>query len=273
MCSVTTTAGPTSPAHAADDGQTFDTALRGYERRQVDEFVAAKKKEIGRLTAELGESARQRKLATDHAESVEVELRELRARPAAGGASPEEGFGFRAEKLLRMAEQEASEVRMNAGRESAAILEKARSEAERHRHEGEQTLIARAAVIEEQAAARSAELQEREQQIADQLAAGREQTEQMHAAAVRAADRLRQESEAAAEETRVRAETAAARLRDQAQQEIERLTAMQSSVRHELGRLAQVLAAELGERPAGAPAAPPPDANSGSNGRSRRHGG
>ena len=247
MAGTATSPTPTPAAHAATgEAPLFDTALRGYERRQVDDFVTEKNKEVSRLTMELAEANRQRRLATEHAESTEKELRDARARSAHMEPSvPEDSFGFRAEKLLRMAEQEAAEVRVHASRESAAIVEKARSEAERHRHEAEQALISRASMLEQQAAQRTAELQDREQQIADQLAAARDQAEQVHAAAARAAERLRQESEAAAEETRSRAEHALGRQRDQANQEISRLVALQSDVRAELGRLAQVLSAEL----------------------------
>lgn len=236
---------PASPP-ANEPPQAFDTALRGYERRQVDEYVGEQAKEIARLTSELAEAQRQRRLANEHAEATEREIREFRARSAhAEPAVPEDGFGFRAEKLLRMAEQEATEIRTHASRESAAIIEKARTEAEKHRHEVEQNLISRASLLEQQAAQRAAELQDREQQIADQLAAAREQAEQVHAAASRAADRLRQESEAAAVEMRTRAEAAVQRQRDQAAQEIARLTTLQPDVRAELGRLAEVLTAEL----------------------------
>lgn len=223
----------------------FDTALRGYDRRQVDEFVAARKKEVAALNAQLADERRERQAAADRADKASSELRDVRARSAHEPAVAEESFGFRAEKLLRLAEQEAAEIRGNAGRESAAIVEQARKEAEQHRHEVEQTLISRASLLEQQAAQRSAELQEREQQVADQLAAAREQADQLHAAATRAAERLRQESEAAAEETRARADAAAQRQRDQAEQEIGRLSALQSDVRSELGRLAQVLTSEL----------------------------
>ena len=238
-----------SPAPSTSSGtetQQFDTVLRGYERRQVDEFVVEKNKEIAWLKMELAEAHRQRRLATEHAEGTETELRELRANSAhTEPASIEDSFGYRAEKLLRMAEQEAAEVRSQASRESAGIIEQARTEAEKHRHEVEQSLIARASLLEQQAAQRTTELQEREQQISDQLAAAREQADQLHAAAVRAADRLQEESVAAAEETKLRAETAAKRQLDQAAQEIARLSALQTDVRSELGRLAQMLANEL----------------------------
>ena len=243
--STTSSSAPASTPTGAETQQ-FDTVLRGYERRQVDEFVVERNKELAWLKMELAEAHRQRRLATEHAEGTEKELREVRASSAhSEPASIEDSFGYRAEKLLRMAEQEAAEVRSQASRESAGIVEQARTEAEKHRHEVEQSLIARASLLEQQAAQRTAELQEREQQISDQLSAAREQADQLHAAAVRAADRLQEESIAAAEETKLRAETAAKRQLDQAAQEIARLSALQTDVRSELGRLAQMLANEL----------------------------
>lgn len=247
---ATTNASTQAPSAPSTNGPSFDTALRGYERRQVDEFVVERQKEVSRLRMEVAEAQRQQRLAVEHAEGTETELRELRAKSAhSEPKSVEDSFGYRAEKLLRMAENEAAEARGNASRESAAIIEQARTDAEKHRHEVEQSLISRASLLEQQAAQRTAELQEREQQIADQLVAAREQADQLHAAATRAADRLRQESEAAAAETRLRAETAAQRQQDQSAQEIGRLTTLQSDVRAELARLAEVLSAELSAAP------------------------
>ena len=234
--------GPNSAADAVD-APTFVTGMRGYDRKQVDDYVAASTAEMTKLRKEHSEAQRKLRLATEHAEATERELREMRSRPAPAAA--EEGFGFRAERLLRMAEQEAADVRDNASRESTAIVEKARTEAEQHRHEVEQGLIARASLMEQQAAQRASELADREQQIADQLAAAREQADELHTAAARAADRLRAESETAAEQTRVRAEQTAARVQEKAAQEVARLTGVQADVRSELGRLADLLGSEL----------------------------
>jgi len=258
----------------------FDTVLRGYERRQVDDFVSKQKDEITKLKDELAEAQRKRRLANEHAEATERELRDVRAKSAhTEPRSVEDSFGYRAEKLLRIAEQEAAEVRTHASRESAAIIEQARTEAEKHRHEVEQSLIARASVLEQQAAQRNAELQEREQQIADQLTAAREQADQLHAAAARTADRLRQESEAAAEEAKLRAATDIQRQRDQATQEIARLDKVHGDVRSELARLNEVLSNELAAGPRAMPTQrngnpQPATAHGGSNGitQSRRHG-
>lgn len=247
MAVPTTTNTPASSGGVppARSGTPFDTALRGYDRRQVDDFVVARTQEIARLKSELADASRDRRSAHERAEASEAELRDVRARSAHEPPVAEESFGFRAEKLLRMAEQEAVEIRGNAGRESASIVERARKDAEQHRHESEQSLIARASLLEQQAAQRSADLLEREQQVSDQLAAARDQAEQTNAAAARAAERLRQESQAAAAETRAAAEAAAQRERDQAGQEITRLSAIQTDVRGELARLAEVLTAEL----------------------------
>lgn len=267
-----TTATPAGSPSPPD--QPFDTVLRGYERRQVDDVVSRLKSELAQIKDELTDAQRKRRLANEHAEATERELRDLRAKSAhSEPRSVEDSFGYRAEKLLRMAEQEAAEVRTHASRESAAIVEQARTEAEKHRHEVEQGLIGRAAVLEQQAAQRNAELQEREQQISDQLSAAREQADQLHAAAARTADRLRQESEAAAEEAKLRAATDIQRQRDQAAQEIARLDKVQADVRTELARLNDVLSNELaaGSRSGAVPAPrngqPSPNGNNGGNHR------
>ncbi len=266
---------PDAAEGASLGGPPFAVAMRGYERGHVDDYLARQRTEITRLNAALADEQRKRGLAEAGAGELKKQLRELRARPApAESAAAGDGFGYRAEKLLRLAEQEASEVRSGATRESASIIEKARTEAEAHRHEVEQALIARATSLDEQAALRAADLQGREQQIADQLAAARSQAEQVQAAAEHAAEQLRAESEAAAMETKRRADEEARRQRDQIAQEITRLSEVQTAARTELARLAEMITAQLsgpsraGTGPAGAaapntPDRPPPKPHSG----------
>jgi cell division septum initiation protein DivIVA len=239
---------PTGGATATADGDRplFATALRGYERNQVDDYLGRRDKELSGLRAELADLRAERDRAVTEAENAGKELREARAKSAhLEPAAKEDSFGFRAEKLLRMAEQEATDIRSSASRESATIIEKARTEAEAHRHEVEQTLITRASLLEQQSAKRSAALQEREQQIAEQLAAAREQAEQLQDNARRVAERLREESEEAAELTRQRADADARRRLDEAGKEISRLSGLQSDVRSELAQLAQLITTEL----------------------------
>ena len=130
------------------------------------------------LRRELAESERRRALAEQHATATESEIRNLRSESSTSERTPpEESFGYRAEKLLRLAEQEAAEARAAAGREAAAVVEQARADAEQHRHEVEQSLIARSSLLDQQAAQRTVELQEREQQIAAQMTTARSEIE------------------------------------------------------------------------------------------------
>jgi hypothetical protein len=223
----------------------FATVLRGYERRQVDDYVARQRDQTATLRAQLVETQRQRRLATDHAEATEQENRRLHATAGHEAPPPQEGFGLRAEKLLRLAEHEAAEVRARSSQESVALLERTRGETETHRHAVEQSLIVRAAQLDQVAGRRAAELHEREQQIAAQRDATRADIAQLHAAATRAADRLCRESEATADEVRIRAESAAKNAREHAEHDLTRLSALRGNVYDRLSRLADVLINEL----------------------------
>ena len=124
-------AGPSgSPPDQRATSSAFDSAMRGYERRQVDEYVARQRNETATLRAQLAEAERQRRLATEHAEATEEENRRLRSTAGREAPPPEEGFGFRAEKLLRIAEQEAAEVR---GPHAAGVGGAARADPRRGR--------------------------------------------------------------------------------------------------------------------------------------------
>jgi hypothetical protein len=226
----------------------FDVVLRGYERHTVDEHVARQADQIEALRRELAESERRRALAEQHATATETEIRGLRSDPQfAERTPPEESFGYRAEKLLRLAEQEAAEARTAAGREAASVIEQARADAEQHRHEVEQSLIARSSLLDQQAAQRTVELQEREQQIAAQMNTARSEIEAMHESARRAAEQHRRQAEGDAETVRARAAHAAQRMRDQAEQDVARLASLRDDARAEITRLAELLANELGQ--------------------------
>jgi hypothetical protein len=234
---------PPMPGRGAE--QPFATVLRGYERRQVDDYVARQREQTATLRAQLVETQRQRRLATDHAEATEQENRRLHSTAGHNASPPQEGFGLRAEKLLRQAEYEAAELRARTSRESVALLEQTRGETETHRHAVEQSLIVRAAQLDQTAGRRATELHEREQQIVAQLEATRADIQQRHAAVTRAADRLRQESEATADEIRIRAESTAKNARDQAEHDLMRLSALRGNVDERLSRLTDVLINEL----------------------------
>ena len=99
--------------------------LRGYDRIEVDEYIASLLEENAALRREL---------------DVRASRPEGRPepRPAAQPAAPhydvdtpaEDSFGFRAEKLLRLAERESGEMRTRATREAEAVEAAARRRSE-----------------------------------------------------------------------------------------------------------------------------------------------
>ena len=226
------------------DNPGFGTVIRGYDRRQVED----------RLT-ELGEELTESRYAREQAERRAVQAEEeLRAALTKlkqtgkrdGDGEVREGFGFRVEKMLRLAEVEASDIRGKAAREAAALVENARAEAETHRHSVEQTLIARAAELDQEAARRQVELKEREQQVVDQLSSARNEAEQVLAAAQHKAQQVGDEADARAADLIGRAEKTANRKQESAEHELRRLRALQAGVRNEIAQLHRTLAGELG---------------------------
>ncbi len=227
------------------DRTRFVTVVRGYDRIEVDEYVAEVERSLAQLRSELADSDERRRLTEQRVEVLEGENRAIRARLEAAPTPAEEGFGVRAERLLRLAEQEAAEVRAEAAEEAATMRQRVREDVERQRHEAEQALIARSAQFDERAAQRTAELQRREQQIAEQLTAARGEAEAVQAAARRAADQYRERVEADAEEVKARVAAEVAQIREQAAQELNRLTTLENGVRSELQRLSARLTQEI----------------------------
>jgi cell division septum initiation protein DivIVA len=238
-----------SPAEPPQ-GNVFDLARRGYDRQQVDEHMRT-------LHAALADAQNAHQRERRRADWAEGELRNVQAqleqRSAeladgrdSGGAA--QGFGYRVEKLLRTAEQEAAEVRTSATREATALLERAREDAEAHRHEVEQSLIARTAMLEQEATHRKVELDERERQIAEQAEAAREDAERMLSEVSRQSEQLRQDARARAEQELLKAEKAIRERHEAAEQELGRLRSLHDEVRGQLARLLDSLAGEFGER-------------------------
>ncbi|GAA1329701.1 hypothetical protein [Pseudonocardia xinjiangensis] len=231
-------AGSSSPSPG---GASFDVVRRGYDRDQVD----AQMRELRDRLA-TAEAARQG--AEQHARATE---KEMRARAAAQGEAPmsQESFGFRAEKILRLAEREAADVRNRAANEATALVEQARADAERHRHEVEQALIARSAELDQEATQRNVALQEREQQAAATLAAARDDAARITDDARHAADAVLNEAQNRADEVRQRSEQDLKRRREVAEQELRRLGTLHEGVRTEMGRLHKLLGTELSTNP------------------------
>ncbi|MDQ2789974.1 MAG: hypothetical protein DLM60_14080 [Pseudonocardiales bacterium] len=99
----------------------FDVVLRGYDKRQVDERLRF-------LDAELTVADNALRGANQRAAMLEDALSEARSIPA-GESSGDSNFGARVEKILKLAEDEAREVRSQADAAATALVEQARAQA------------------------------------------------------------------------------------------------------------------------------------------------
>jgi hypothetical protein len=236
---------PAPPAVLTDSADlappAFPTARKGYAPTAVDAHLALLAESLSTLRTALADSERRRAMAEQHAVAVEEEIRVVRA-----GQSPADtGFGARAERMLRLAETEAEQIRITAHRTAAEVTERAQGEAERHRHDVRQQLIAENARSEEQAARRASELQDREGALGERLTRVRAEADAVRLAAERAADAHRAGAQADVEELRRRAAEELGRARAQAEHELARLRDLQGVARAELARVATTIRAEL----------------------------
>lgn len=104
----------------------FDMVLRGYDRIEVDEYIEKLLEENAELRRELTSGA-----ARVAAEPERPVVREEPAPQHYDVDTPaEDSFGFRAEKLLRLAEREAAEMRTRATRDAEGVEATARRRAE-----------------------------------------------------------------------------------------------------------------------------------------------
>jgi hypothetical protein len=127
---VTGQRGPSSDAvssssRPAPEPPQFDMVLRGYDRIEVDEYIAALLEENAALRRELDARASRPEPRPEPAAAAPVPPQQY------GLDTPaEDSFGFRAEKLLRLAERESAEMRTRATRDAEAVEAAARRRSE-----------------------------------------------------------------------------------------------------------------------------------------------
>ena len=136
----------------------FATVRKGYEPAAVDAHLALLAESLSTLRAALADSERRRAMAEQHAVAVEEEIRVVRA----GRARPTPASARGPSGCCASPRPRPSRSASTAHRTAAEVTERAQGEAERHRHDVRQQLIAESARSEEQAARRASELQDRE---------------------------------------------------------------------------------------------------------------
>jgi cell division septum initiation protein DivIVA len=240
-------AGVPAPRTPGNPGA-FDVTLRGYDRTQVDERVADLLRQLSAATEQnrtLSSRLADEQRRADTAERLVRELRTATPAPRNEEAESGQGFGYRAERILRMAEAEAHETRSVAVKEATELLERARAEAEIHRHEIEQNLIMRATALDQKANEVSAALRDREQALAAELTSARSEAESVRLAARHEMEQARKNVEIIARDVRAQAERWAEEHRAGASREVARLVSLRDNLHGNLAQLSQSLLAGL----------------------------
>lgn len=127
----------------------FDVALRGYDRDQVDAHLASIDSEFTSVLAERDRLAEQVRHLSGRVEELHLQPGGEDGAEQQVPASSLDGFGARVEKILRIAEEEAAEVReetradiererQDAGRKIGELREAAERDATAHRRKVEQ---------------------------------------------------------------------------------------------------------------------------------------
>ncbi|MGI9004541.1 MAG: hypothetical protein ACR2GH_23295 [Pseudonocardia sp.] len=242
----------------------FNLVRRGFDRQQVTEQFAEFVDRITALNTKVAGLTAQATNERQRAEHAEQELRQALSRVSSIERANNHGFGERMERLMLVAEQQAVDVIERAEQQAREIVEAARDEceeqrrdAEAHRRDVEQTLVARASTLDQEAARRSAVLQRRESDIAASQVAARQQVEEIRAAADRDTATSRERALIEAADVRADAQNYAAALRDKAQaeanaeldrgaRELARLIDTKDGARADLARFSKMLV-EMGE--------------------------
>ncbi len=202
-----------------DDGITFDTVLRGYDRRQVDERLSFLRAELA--AAEDGLHASQQRIS-----SLEGDLEQARTKlTQRSDTDMENSFGIRVERILRLAEAEAKQVRSRADHEAAELLKQATADADERRQQAEQELATRIQRAEQDVSEREAAVSQREQQVEADASAVRQEAEELRTTARSEVEALREEARVDVEQLRSDAQTEADRVSAGAKAEAEKLIA------------------------------------------------
>jgi DivIVA domain-containing protein len=129
------------PETAAEPDVRFPIVLRGYDRRQVDEYVRVTEKRVDR-------HEKARRVAERRLAKAQIPA------PRAAVTDQASGLGKRIEKILEVAKSEAEEIREQARKESEKLLaaaEKTAADAESARAETERAAQREAELIVSQA--------------------------------------------------------------------------------------------------------------------------
>ena len=116
----------------------FETALRGYEKKQVERYVARAENEIAALAGEREQAYTQIQAMSQQIERLQQEAAQARRQSGLGTEVSFRHLGPRVEQILALAEEQAEAIKASATDDIAARLaeaERIRAEAVKHAHE------------------------------------------------------------------------------------------------------------------------------------------
>lgn len=151
----------------------FETAPRGYQRHQVDRYVTALQRQLAELSRRAGEA--EQRLAAREAELALLRVEAARRDPSPGTARPSQWLGWRLERVLSLAEEEAEAIRAEARAEAARTVADAAREADRIRagaRREREDLRRQAARVHDRLAAMGQELERLNEERAETGSAG-----------------------------------------------------------------------------------------------------
>ncbi|SDM42231.1 hypothetical protein [Nonomuraea jiangxiensis] len=191
---------------------TFEVVMRGYNRRQVHDYMIRTRNQIRDLEERLAR-------AIDQAEQGRIELAEARRRMVEAPQSYED-LSPRLAQILRLGEEEAAAKREDAASEAASVREAAKAEAERLVTSSRETADKILTSAQAEAERRVSEATQAAERMLAQ--AGSDAEEQLNAARTEAEDVLR-ESRAEAERLLAAAQAEAEQLVQSANTQAEQL--------------------------------------------------
>ncbi|HET6483686.1 MAG TPA: Laminin subunit beta-1, partial [Actinoplanes sp.] len=98
----------------------FDTALRGYEKKQVERYVARAENEIAALAAEREQAYAQMQAMNAQIERLQQEIVHSRKLNAPGPEISFRHLGPRVERILALAEEQGEAIKASATDDIAA---------------------------------------------------------------------------------------------------------------------------------------------------------
>src|SRR5215475_4352297 len=218
---------PDSFPFATPSASTFETALRGYDKRQVDKYVLQVEAEVAALAAEREELYGQLNLLNQHLQQIQHDLSAARRGVAPADTAAYRHLGPKVEQILALAEDQAVELRERVEREMAdreVALDRRRVELEALAQDAarnfETALASRRMDEEKAAAARRADLAAEVENARAYAARVRSDVDALYAAALQESTRVGDATKAYADKVRAETEAHAALVRTQTEDEV-----------------------------------------------------